>query len=84
MSDAEAPSGEETAGGEGIHLDVLRGRPTEAELAALIAVVSEAYVEEVSSAVADDTTSRSAWSLSQRSFRAPLRRELGWSGFHGS
>jgi hypothetical protein len=67
-----------------VHLEVLRGRPTEAELAALIAVVSEAYVEEVAAAVADDATSRSAWSVSQRSFREPLRRELGWAGFQGS
>ncbi|TDN87859.1 acyl-CoA carboxylase subunit epsilon [Microbacterium sp. BK668] len=68
---------------EGIRLEVLRGRPTEAELAALIAVVSEAYAEEASSAVADDTRSRTAWSVSQRSLRTPLRRELGWSGFQG-
>ncbi|QIG38331.1 acyl-CoA carboxylase subunit epsilon [Microbacterium sp. 4R-513] len=68
---------------EGIHLEVLHGQPTEAELAALIAVVSEAYVEEASSALADDTKSRTAWSVSQRPFRAPLRRELGWTGFQG-
>ena len=83
MSNEEARGGAQ-AGGEAVHLDVQRGNPTEAELAALIAVVSEAYVEEVSSAVADDAKSRSAWSVSQRSFRAPLRRELGWSGFQGS
>lgn len=77
MSGGDAPPD------EGIRLEVLHGQPTEAELAALIAVVSEAYVEEASSALADDAAVRSAWSVSQRTFRTPLRRELGWGGFQG-
>jgi hypothetical protein len=64
---------------DGITVDVLRGTPTDAELAALVAVVSEAYSEEAASALAEDSSGRSAWSVSQRTFRAPLRRELGWS-----
>ncbi|MHC2999640.1 acyl-CoA carboxylase subunit epsilon [Microbacterium sp. HJ5] len=68
---------------EGVTIDVLRGTPTEEELAALIAVVSEAYVGEAAEAVADDAAVRSAWSLTQRNLRAPLRRELGWRGYSG-
>lgn len=64
---------------DGITVDVLRGAPTDLELAALVAVVSEAYVEEAAAAVADETAVRSAWSVSQRSFREPLRREVGWT-----
>lgn len=67
----------------GITVDVLRGQPSDAELAALIAVVSEAYTAEASSAVAPDSPRRSAWALSQRSFREPLRRDLGWGRFGG-
>ncbi|WP_127472853.1 acyl-CoA carboxylase subunit epsilon [Microbacterium sulfonylureivorans] len=69
--------------GEGVTIDVLRGTPTEDELAALIAVVSEAYVGEAAEAVADDETARTAWSITQRSLRTPLRRELGWGRFSG-
>lgn len=67
---------------DGITVEVLRGAPSVEELAALIAVVSEAYVEEAAGAVADER-SRSGWSLSQRAFREPLRRELGWGRFGG-
>ena len=66
----------------GIRVDVLRGSPSAEELAALIAVVSEAYVEEAEGAVAEETT-RSVWSLSQRALRGPLPRELGWRGWSG-
>lgn len=65
--------------GTGVTIDVRRGAPTEEELAALIAVVSEAYAGEASEAVADDRTGRTAWALSQRMLRQPLRRELGWT-----
>lgn len=70
-------------GADSVTIDVLRGAPTEEELAALIAVVSEAYASEAAEAVADDDTTRSAWSLTQRNLRTPLRRELGWRGFSG-
>jgi hypothetical protein len=66
-----------------VAIDVRRGSPTEEELAALIAVVSEEYATETANAVADDRAARSAWSLSQRALRTPLRRELGWGRFGG-
>lgn len=68
---------------DGVTIDVLAGSPTEEELAALIAVVSQAYTGEAAEAVADDTATRSAWSLTQRNLRTPLRRELGWGRFAG-
>lgn len=66
---------------EAVTIDVRRGTPTEAELAALIAVVSEAYATEAAEAVADDAPRRTAWELSQRALREPLRRDLGWGRF---
>ncbi|MEU1972531.1 acyl-CoA carboxylase subunit epsilon [Microbacterium sp. NPDC019599] len=68
---------------DGVTVEVRGGAPTAEELAALIAVVSEAYVEEAVGALAEDARTRSAWALSQRSFRDPLRRELGWGRFGG-
>ena len=62
-------------------IDVLRGTATEEELAALIAVVTEAYATEAAEAVADDAPRRTAWALSQRALREPLRRDLGWGRF---
>ncbi|GAB3604058.1 acyl-CoA carboxylase subunit epsilon [Microbacterium aureliae] len=64
-----------------VTIDVRRGSPTDEELAALIAVVSEAYVDEAEHAVAADDPVRSAWHVSARGLRAPLRRELGWGRF---
>lgn len=61
-----------------IMIDVRRGTPTDDELAALIAVLSEAYRTEVEDATADPTPQRSAWELTQRGLRTPLRRDLGW------
>ena len=66
---------------QGPTIEVLRGAPTEEELAALIAVVSEAYTGEAAETVADDSTTRSGWELSQRSLRQPLNRDLGWGRF---
>ncbi|WP_019179474.1 acyl-CoA carboxylase subunit epsilon [Microbacterium yannicii] len=65
---------------EHVAIDVRRGAPSEVELAALIAVVTEAYTGEAAEAVADDRRERSAWSVSQRALREPLRRDLGWGG----
>jgi hypothetical protein len=59
-------------------IDVLRGNPTDEELAALIAVVSEAYTNEAADAVAEAQEHRSAWELAARGLREPLRREYGW------
>ena len=66
---------------DGVTIDVRRGMPTEEELAALIAVVSEAYSGESAEAVADEPVHRSGWALSQRAMREPLRRDLGWGRF---
>ena len=74
MSDAEAV--------DGVTIDVRRGTPSEVELAALIGVVSESYARESAEAVAEEST-RTAWSLSQRSLRQPIPRELGWGRFRG-
>ncbi|MBD8022264.1 acyl-CoA carboxylase subunit epsilon [Microbacterium gallinarum] len=67
----------------GVTIDILRGQATEEELAALIAVVTEAYTGEAAEAVAADDNRRSAWSLTQRSLREPFRPELGWGRFTG-
>ncbi|GAA1984728.1 acyl-CoA carboxylase subunit epsilon [Microbacterium pumilum] len=64
-------------------IEVRRGAPADDELAALIAVVSESYAREFADAVVDDEQERSAWALSQRSLREPLRRELGWGRWGG-
>ena len=64
---------------DSMRVDLLRGEAHADELAALIAVVTEAYAEESAAATVDDDTAASAWSLSQRSLRAPLRRDLGWA-----
>jgi len=66
-----------------LQIDVVRGNPTEEELAALIAVVSEAYTREEESATASDVGRRSVWDLSTRHVRAPLRRDLGWRNYTG-
>ena len=68
---------------DSMRVDVLRGSPTGDELAALIAVVTEAYQEESAGATADDATGATAWALSQRSLRTPVRRDLGWGRFGG-
>ena len=68
---------------EVVTIDVRRGDPAPEELAALIAVVTEAYARESAGAVAADAPTRSAWALSQRALRRPLRRDLGWGRFGG-
>jgi len=78
---AGAPGVSDQAGGttrDSVTIDMLRGTPTEEELAALIAVVSEAYTGEAAEAVAEDRVRRSGWELSQRALRQPLDRDLGW------
>lgn len=64
-------------------IDVRGGTPTADELAALIAVVSEAYEREAAAATADDDAVPSAWSRTQRGLRAPLRRDIPWGRFSG-
>ena len=64
--------------GDDVTIDLRRGTPTEEELAAIIAVVSESYAREAAAAIAEESPARTAWALSQRSLREPLRREAGW------
>jgi hypothetical protein len=66
---------------DSVTIDMLRGTPTEEELAALIAVVTEAYTGEAAEAVAEDRVRRTGWELSQRALRQPLDRGLGWGRF---
>ncbi len=63
-------------------IEIVRGSATEEELAALIAVVSDAYDREESAAVAADRQV-SAWTRTQRSLRRPLRRDIPWGRFSG-
>ncbi|MDR6690409.1 hypothetical protein J2X55_001308 [Microbacterium sp. 1154] len=63
--------------------EVVRGTPTEEELAAAIVVVSETYVREVADATVPDHAPRSRWELSARGLRTPLNRTAGWHGFTG-
>jgi hypothetical protein len=63
---------------DGVTIDVRRGTASEEELAALIAVVSESYAREAAAAIAEEPAVTTAWGLSQRGLRGPLRRELGW------
>ncbi|MDQ7878734.1 acyl-CoA carboxylase subunit epsilon [Microbacterium sp. QXD-8] len=76
-----AEAGGESAARESVTIDVRRGTPTEEELAALIAVVSEAYTGEAAEAVAEERVRRTGWELSQRALRQPLDRDLGWGRF---
>ncbi len=63
-------------------IEIARGTATEEELAALIAVVSDAYAREAAAAVAEEPRS-SAWQRTQRSLRTPLRRDIPWGRFSG-
>lgn len=63
-------------------LQITRGTATEEELAALIAVITDAYSHEAEDAVAE-VPRVSAWSRTQRSLRKPLRRDIPWGRFSG-
>ncbi|GAA5038995.1 acyl-CoA carboxylase epsilon subunit [Microbacterium fluvii] len=71
-------SAQESGATGAVSVEVRRGAPSAEELAALIAVVSEAYAGEVDAATADDAPSTSAWMQTRRALRRPLARELGW------
>ena len=70
-------------GDEAPRVDVRRGEPTADELAAVVAVVTEAYQREAEAALAENEPRPSAWLVSARSLRPPLRREIGWGRFGG-
>ena len=69
--------------GDGVTIDVRRGTPTEEELAALIAVVSEAYAARGGGRRRRGVACAApAWALSQRALRrAAPTRDLGWGRF---
>ncbi|MBF4561653.1 acyl-CoA carboxylase subunit epsilon [Microbacterium sp. VKM Ac-2870] len=72
-----------SAAADAVRIDVLRGEPTAQELAAVMAVVSEAYSREAADAIAEESPRRSAWELSARGVRTPLQRDIGWGRFAG-
>ncbi len=61
---------------------IVRGTASEEELAALLAVVGDAYLDEASHAVAEESRI-SAWERTQRPLRVPLRRDIPWGRFTG-
>lgn len=63
-------------------IEITRGVANEEELAALIAVVSDAYVQESAEAVAEEPRV-SAWARTQRPLRKALRRDIPWGRFSG-
>lgn len=70
-------------GDEAPRVDVRRGEPTSDELAAVVAVVTEAYQREADEALAEPEPRPSAWQVSARALRPPLRRDIGWGRFGG-
>ena len=63
-------------------VEIVRGTATEEELAALVAVVSDAYAQEEADAVAP-VTPVSAWMRTRRPLRTPLRRDIPWGRYSG-
>jgi hypothetical protein len=61
-------------------IEVRRGRPDDDELAAVLAVVDAAWLQEAADATAPPPARRSRWALSARGLRTPLSRAAGWSG----
>lgn len=66
-----------------LRVEVVRGNPTDEELAAVIAVVTEAYTQEAARALADEPEKASAWQVTARSLREPFRRDISWGRFGG-
>lgn len=63
-------------------LEITRGAATEEELAALIAVLGDAYETEQAEATVEEPRV-SAWTRTQRPLRRPLRRDIPWGRFAG-
>ncbi len=72
---------QDAADGAGITVEVVRGNPTDEELAALVAVLTESYVAEAATQLADDSPGLTAWEINARGLRTPLRRDVGWGRF---
>jgi hypothetical protein len=73
---------EDAAQSTPLRVDVRRGHATPEELAAVIAVVTESYVQEAASALVEERVS-SAWTVSARGLRAPLTRDVRWGRYSG-
>jgi hypothetical protein len=61
---------------------VVRGTASEEELAAVIAVVTDAYTVETEQAVAP-VKRVSVWTRTNRGMREPFRRDIPWGRFSG-
>lgn len=61
---------------------IVRGTANEEELAALLAVVTDAYAREAESAVVEEPDV-SVWERTQRPTRRSLRRDIPWGRFSG-
>lgn len=83
MSEDAVTEGEERDAAPRIVMDVRRGAPTPEELGAVMAVLTEAYEQEAAAALAETEPRPSAWQVSARLLREPLRREIGWGRFSG-
>lgn len=88
MTTSQQPSGDESAvrdsaaAQSAADVRIIRGTADEEELAALMAVVSDAYATESADAVAEEPRT-SAWRRTQRPLREPLRRDIPWGRFSG-
>lgn len=82
-TDSQTATASDATETPGLRVEIRRGTPTAEELAAVVAVVTEAYEHEASAAVADPEPRPSAWRVSARALREPLRREIGWGRFGG-
>lgn len=83
MSDVDA-GGTGEAQAHLLPVEVRRGDPTPEELAAVLAVVTETYEREAATTIVEeDQAPASAWSISARALREPLRRDVGWGRFRG-
>ena len=63
-------------------IEIVRGSATDEELAALVAVVSEAFAQEEADAVVPETPV-SAWLRTRRPMRTTLRRDIPWGRYSG-
>lgn len=61
-------------------VEIVRGNPTEEDLAALAGVIPTAYHEEAAEATVDDSVSADTWGTSRRMRRRPGR---AWGRFSG-
>ncbi len=62
---------------EPVDIKLVRGNPTDEELAAVLAVLSLEYEAEAEASVAAEKPNE-AWHISGRGMRLPIRRDLGW------